>query len=70
MTCEEVPLAFFISPTFENRQLLVQVVVVNLDLGIEPGSCQSQMLDDILLQLKETLKLTAKCSKYVHMYKS
>ena len=65
-TCEEVPLVFFISPIFENKQLLVQVVVVSLDLEIERGSCQSQMLDHILLKLKETLKQTAKCSKYVH----
>ena len=46
-TCEEVPLAFFISPIFENRHFLVQVVVVSLDLKIELGSCQSQMLSHI-----------------------
>ena len=66
-TCEEVPLAFFISPIFENRHFLVQVVVVSLDLKIELGSCQSQMLSHILLPHIETLKLTAKCFKYVQI---
>ena len=67
-TCEEVPLAFFISPIFENRQLLLQVVVVSLDLKIEPGLCQFQMLSNILLTpCKKTLKLTVKCFKFVQI---
>ena len=67
-TFEEVTLAFVISPIFENRQLLIQVVVVSLDLKIEPGLCQFQMLSNILLTpCKKTLKLTVKCFKFVQI---